>query len=108
MFRRKSAYRRKIHRYLRTPVWAARSRSFRESVGWRCAGCGRISRRNHAHHLSYAHAFRGLEPDSDLMCLCAPCHRAVHAYARAHPALTLRRATVRALRSKARLGARTL
>jgi predicted HNH restriction endonuclease len=97
MLRRKSAYQRKIHRYLRTKTWAARSLRFRTSVGFRCASCGTTYRRNHAHHLTYQRAFHGREPSSDLLCLCPPCHRAVHAYARAHPALSLRRATFRAL-----------
>lgn len=99
---RSSAYRRKIHAYARTPVWARRSRLFRESVGFRCAGCGAVSRQNHAHHLSYARAFSGREPDSDLMCLCSVCHTAAHSYARAHPALSLRTATHRSLKAKVR------
>lgn len=99
MFRRKSAYRRKIHRYLRTPTWAARSLRFRTAAGFRCAGCGLVDRRNHAHHLTYSAAFHGREPDADLMCLCGPCHRAAHAYARSHPELSLRRATLRSLRA---------
>jgi predicted HNH restriction endonuclease len=93
----RSSYRRKIHRYLRTKTWAARSRAFRQAVGYRCFACGVRSAWNHAHHLTYARAFKGREPDSDLLCLCPPCHRAVHAYAREHPELKLRTATFRAL-----------
>ena len=98
LLRRKSSFQRKIHRYLRTKTWAARSKRFRTSVGFRCAGCDLVSVWNHAHHLSYQHAFHGREPDSDLLCLCPDCHRAAHAYARAHPSLSLRRATALALR----------
>lgn len=95
---RKSAYRRKIHAYARSAAWHARSRTFRTSVGFKCAGCGRVSRSNHAHHLSYRNAFGGREPDSDLMCLCSDCHAAAHTYARAHPGLTLRAATLKSLK----------
>lgn len=94
-------FRRKIHRYLRGKTWAERSKRFRRSVHYRCSGCGLVSAWNHSHHLTYARAFRGREPSSDLLCLCPPCHRAVHAYARAHPSLSLRAATFRAL-AKAR------
>lgn len=97
MFRRKSRYRTKIHRYLRTKTWAVRSKKFRRSVHYRCAGCGVIACGNHTHHLTYQRAFKGREPASDLLCLCPPCHRAVHAYARANPCLSLRTATFRAL-----------
>lgn len=94
---RRSSYRRKIHRYLRTRAWAARSREFRREVGYRCAGCGTVSAWNHSHHLTYSRAFKGREPSADLLCLCPPCHRAVHTYAREHPGLSLRAATGRAL-----------
>lgn len=98
--RQVSAYRNKIHSYARSDVWKARSRRFRASVGYKCAGCGKVNRANHAHHLSYAHAFSGKEPDSDLMCLCSNCHGKAHDYARAHPSLSLRVATQRALKIK--------
>jgi hypothetical protein len=91
------SYRRKIHRYLRGKTWAVRSKRFRQSVGFVCFSCGLRSAWNHAHHLTYARAFKGREPDSDLLCLCPPCHRSVHEYARAHPALSLRAATFRVL-----------
>jgi predicted HNH restriction endonuclease len=94
VLRKKSKYQRKIHRYARTKTWAARSRAFRESRGWICAGCGKQDRRNHAHHLSYAQAFHGREPDADLMCLCSDCHLAVHRFARTFRG-TLRQATYR-------------
>lgn len=94
---RKSSYRRKIHAYAASEVWAARSRRFRTQAGFRCRSCGLVDKRNHAHHLSYARAFSGKEPDSDLMCLCGPCHRLAHAYARSNPSLTLRVATFKSL-----------
>jgi 5-methylcytosine-specific restriction endonuclease McrA len=92
MARKKSAYRRKIHAYARTEIWHERSRRFRASRAFICAGCGLQDRRNHAHHLDYSRAFSGTEPDSDLMCLCSDCHRKVHAYVRRHGG-TLRAAT---------------
>lgn len=105
---RKSAYRSKIHAYARSAAWHARSCTFRTQAGFKCAGCGRVSRSNHAHHLDYSRAFAGREPDSDLMCLCAPCHRLAHAYARAHPSLSLRVATFRSLKIRRTLRERLL
>jgi hypothetical protein len=92
-----SSYRRKIHAYDASPTWAARSLRFRKARGFRCRACKRVDKRNHAHHLDYARAFTGKEPDADLMCLCGPCHRSAHAYARSHPELSLRAATFKAL-----------
>lgn len=95
--RQVSAYRTKIHSYARSDAWKARSRRFRMSVGYKCAGCGKVNKANHAHHLTYSHAFTGREPDSDLMCLCSSCHRKVHDYAHRHRGLSLRDATYKAL-----------
>ena len=92
--RQRRAYKRKIHRYAASKTWARRSLEFRRSRGYRCEGCGRVSTRNHAHHLDYARAFKGREPDSDLMCLCSDCHYAVHRFARSQRhSVSLRQAT---------------
>lgn len=92
-----SAYRTRIHAYARTDVWHARSLRFRTARKFRCRACGRVSRSNHAHHLSYARAFAGKEPDSDLMCLCSRCHAQAHDFSRQHPGMSLRAATFKAL-----------
>lgn len=80
----RAAYRSRIHAYLRSDVWHHRSRVFRAKRGWRCTACGAVSKRNHAHHLTYVRAFSGREPDSDLRVLCPPCHSWVHDYDRSH------------------------
>lgn len=61
-------------------MWAARSHTFRRRYGPRCEACHTLPppRDLHVHHISYANAFHGTEPDEDLRCLCTSCHNLVH------------------------------
>lgn len=61
--------------YIKSPLWRARSARWKAMAGGRCRRCGR-TRHLHSHHLTYARL--GQERDSDILVLCARCHRRAH------------------------------
>jgi hypothetical protein len=75
--RQRARYRNRIRAYEATPTWAARSARYRRTHH-QCQGCGLATRHLDVHHITYAHAFHGQEPDTDLRALCRPCHTRVH------------------------------
>ena len=61
--------------YLNTPYWQALAQQVKARDNWRCRTCG-DNNRLEIHHITYEHL--GYEPLTDLLTLCAPCHRLRH------------------------------
>ncbi|MGI8406032.1 MAG: HNH endonuclease signature motif containing protein [Thermomicrobiales bacterium] len=61
--------------YLLTPEWQARRQLHRQHAGERCQVCN-SEQSLHVHHRTYAN--RGNERFSDLIVLCASCHKHFH------------------------------
>ncbi|WP_154677066.1 HNH endonuclease [Parafrankia discariae] len=86
--------------YIRGPQWRARRARWLRELGRRpCRVCARPWQAGggqfHAHHLDYAQAGGGTEPDRDLMPICYRCHTTVHRWDRwlRGAGVTLRAAT---------------
>lgn len=81
--------------YMSSADWEARKRAYFRKKKKACRACTYYGPDIDLHHLSYVNL--GSEPNSDLMALCERCHRFVHMYARRHPRLSLRDATLAAV-----------
>ncbi len=64
--------------YLLTPEWQEKRLAALKRAGYRCQLCN-ADAELHVHHRTYER--RGHEWDSDLIVLCAPCHRRHHGIA---------------------------
>lgn len=65
--------------YIASAVWVARREKFKRDHGRRCLACG-SSKRPNVHHITYANAGSGQEPDRDLRLLCETHHKVAHRY----------------------------
>jgi len=63
--------------YLKTSHWVLVKRAVRQRDGRQCLNCGRPGR-TQIHHVSYKHLGDELKHLSDLVSLCALCHRDGH------------------------------
>jgi hypothetical protein len=62
-------------RYIRSPIWAARSRAYRDLYPTcQVADCTNPSAQ--VHHLTYVRL--GHERPGDLLAVCVSCHRKIH------------------------------
>lgn len=65
------------HKYLKSPRWAAKRELYFSAHGKYCKACGTSFGPIQLHHLTYDRL--GRERLSDLVSLCAKCHREVEA-----------------------------
>lgn len=65
--------------YLQTDHWRKTARAAKERAGFRCALCNERGQL-HAHHRTYER--RGAEIETDVIALCADCHRNFHKFKR--------------------------
>ncbi len=77
-----SAWRAEYHKYLRSSVWKVKAELAKFLAGYHCTarlpGC-LGDKRLQAHHVHYGKPFGDEIPDEDVVCLCANCHRNIHA-----------------------------
>lgn len=79
--------------YIGGKVWQRRRLAYYAKHPRLCRAC-QGTEKMHLHHMSYANAYEGKEPDGDLIALCEGCHDHVHVLHRtAAGRMTLRAAT---------------
>ena len=79
-YRRFLGGKRRHRRYINSAEWARRREQFKQEHGRTCQACG-ASRNIEVHHVTYARAYSGNEPDRDLRVLCRTHHQMAHDYA---------------------------
>jgi hypothetical protein len=85
--------------YIKSDRWKIKCENYWLSKGRWCKAC-KSQQNLQVHHLSYANFM--LEPLSDLVGLCGPCHRAVHSlHRRAGRREDIRTVTMRYINQKA-------
>lgn len=62
-------------KYLNSSEWKSKRIKVLSRAEFRCEKC-RKKRATQTHHKTYRHIFN--EPLSDLLAVCAPCHRKIH------------------------------
>ena len=77
-----AAWRTEYNRYLRTNVWIAKREITKELAGYHCTAClpgckGDMDLQ--VHHLHYRRPFGQERCGIDIVCICANCHRNIHA-----------------------------
>lgn len=74
------------YHFLNTPYWRVIAWRVKLAAGFRCSNCNR-RRRLEAHHTTYDGHGREVENWQDtVICLCEPCHEAVHSLPQPYPA----------------------
>lgn len=66
------------HDYIQSPAWIQKAEQCKKKAGYRCQLChiSGFARPLHVHHNNYYHL--GNELDTDLVVLCADCHKMFH------------------------------
>jgi predicted HNH restriction endonuclease len=64
-------------RYIKSEAWKLRCAAYFMRYGRWCKACGTRKGPLQVHHMTYDRL--GKEPLTDLVSVCAPCHRGIHA-----------------------------
>src|SRR6187431_1915493 len=86
-------------KYIKSEAWKLRCQAYFARYGRYCKACGTTKGPLQVHHMDYARL--GREPLTDLVSVCSPCHRGIHAlHRKSGRMMGLREATMVYIRSK--------